>query len=909
MPTKTVNVQVSGLAQQPNPLSGVPLGSLQQADNVVMRRPGMLEPAPRLDVQLLNDIPDDNQQVLKSFGDALDTFVCNIILGDGDVGAPTASGLQVQNTHFPSTEDYFTGVRDSDATSAANLRRLNFFPGTSFQTFSRDRRIFTGTGTPYTLTSNTTDSALELRIAGMQQPGGILAIDWGSAPQSEVIVAPIDKQCYYKATFLRRYSNYDIESSPTAPFLYVNDSGSDQYAVRVRVRSNDETTPASAGDLCVLYRTPFSDIDVDPGDNFQECMRYTLDSSDVSDGGITMYDLCPDANLAGAELYTNETQQGAKQANYPPPDSRCIATYNDTTFYASNQDWPAVSFGIQDFGNIAGGAAIGRYGVSISVTHGATSIVYPGDVGPGSVANLRPGMVVSYTVTSIADTAFGYVTSVVFAAGNTTVTFDGSYGLAGTVTPTTGAHFIYTSDSIRFEVLEYDGSTSNYLFWYQDPDPWTIPAWISGTNSQIRAIVVSTMSVPEPPSVNLSFVTSQVGRFQKYTVYLSRGFGYTQLDHVTTSGDSQTGIKASTQSMSQSLCFFSKTSQPESVPPLNSFSIGHGVIQRLISDQNSLYAMCTDGLYRITGGGNDWTVVQVSRTHMIVHPDAACVCNGIVFAWFTQGVCAVTESGPQNISDSAIGPTLQPIATDVLFNFQDNWGIFMASDDYQREIYLSVYPTNDGSTVIQPYTTYAYSLTTNSWTTRSSLAPVSAAYVPAQTRLYWSNNVLDLPRLSWEDGANTGYEYPVVVFNEFTAGAPGVLKQWIDLNLLAENAYIFDETDGDNFHPVVLQFLFGEDDEAPYSFSGVNFMFFTETGVLDDAEGAGYPYLCRTPAYFSRAHNWVPKRLSVKDTLTAGFSVWSTPYETDGGTFYKSLYFQLLGITLRYRVASDTFQI
>ena len=64
--------------------------------------------------------------------------------------------------------------------------------------------------------------------------------------------------------------------------------------------------------------------------------------------------------------------------------------------------------------------------------------------------------------------------------------------------------------------------------------------------------------------------------------------------------------KDSVQSVSESNVFFSKVGLPESVPPGNRFPVGHGKILRAVSDNNSWYALCTDGVYRVTGAGNDW---------------------------------------------------------------------------------------------------------------------------------------------------------------------------------------------------------------------------------------------------------------------------------------------------------------
>lgn len=873
MPTKDVVANVTGLMLQPNPLSQVQPGSLKIADNVMLRRTGTLEPANGLTDTNLTGITDANKTILKSFADILDNKISSIIIGSGTV--PEAKGLHLQDLSGGGT--YYTAVRERDNSTPG--RTLTFKPGRSFETVSRDRRIYSCEKAPVTWTRNMADDGDELRISGMQQPGGVNAQTNFTAPLSTVVIAPAGKQAAYRALFYRKYPKYDLFSAPTAPFLYVNDS-TDVFSVRVRVNFNDESTPADVGDICIVYRTPFVDIGVDPGDSFRECVRTTLDNTAVNNGQVAMFDLCPDAQLR-EYLYTNTNREKAEQANYPPPDSRGVATFNDTTFYVANRDWPVLKLGINDFGSINAGGAVGMYNAfnASAIAAGDAHVDFSGDL----TGFLTVGMVISQDAST---SPIGYVNSVTYNGGTglTTVSFSNAFGFPGIVTggpygPTT--HQFWIADSIEFITENYNGSASGWMFWYQFDDPYLIPYTLAAFNAQVRGIVVSTLTVPEAPGVNLTFTQNQTGRFKSFTISVTHGDAYTQLDSVV----GGVGMKASTQNVSTSRLYYSKTSLPEAVPPGNYEDVGHGEIYRIISDSNSLYAFCSDGIYRLTGSGNDWTIVQLSRTHKLVHPDAVCTLGGTIFGWFSEGVCTVSENGAQNISQDAISPELN-----LLLDLpQDSvnqwyWGTFMVSDEIEREVYLNVARYFWPDQTWQFEKAYVVNANTSTWVNRPYLQAQSGLFVPGSNTLYFGKNANAGTTLPTMNSENSSLAKPpaTVVFNELTAGGPGVLKQWVDVNLLAEDVRVgtLGQPEPRNCK---VQFLFNDD-------------------IPSIPQTSGYRYASATS--FLKEHCWVPRRCSVLDTLTVGF----TSLDISSADVVTSIRFKLYGIVARYRVASETFQ-
>lgn len=872
MPLKTVAVPIVGLSLEPNKLQGAPIGSLLVADNVVLRAPGTLEPAPRvasIAPLMLNGGTTDYAVLLKSFGDAWNNYVTSIVR-TGPKSDPTfTTGLHMIDVDpSDSTDEHLFAFVSQSADN--DPRPMLFEAGRSFCTFSRDRRIFTSEGTPITLTRTPDDSDFEVRLSGLQAPGGIVLGGFVTANGAESV--PASSAARYRATFIRKYPTYDLESAPTAPATVYTSPATVQDGFSLQIYTQSATTPVREGDILVIYRTPWVDDTQDPGAEYQEAERHTMTATDIADGFVSLTDHTANVQL-GAMLYTNPSQEGSGQANYPPPDSHCVATYNDTTFYALNRDWPTLSLSISDYGDINAGAAVGDLAAhSAAILHpGATSITLTGNL----TAFIKVGMVLKESFIG----AFGYVTGVSLSGGNTVVTFDGSYGLPGGVPADIPAgSAISVLDTIRFDCETYAEGQQQYLYTL-GANAESIPASLAYPESPVRGIIVTAIDTTEPPRVALTFTVNQVGRIKSFTVHTTKGDAYSQLDTVDSNGF---GIKASTQSTNTAQFYWSKTSFPEAVPPDNHQFCGHGSILRFISDNNSLYAACTDGVYRITGNGDDWTVVQLSRSHRIVHADAAANVGGRVFMGCSSGVFLVSESGLENVSDEAIGPSLQTLAMAALELYTGSWGIYLASDDLRRELYVRFGPYDEATDTWQTSSLFVLNLRSSGWTTRSALPSHTEAFVPGLGRAYWGdtrqNGLGQQQSYLYYEDPSLGWEEADVIWNQLTAGAPGVLKQWIDCNLLGS----------------AVAFI-----PADSTFSYTQFMFDTERkGDVFDFN------LRRSTAWsFPREHCFVPRRCALRDTLIPGFFTYQGTSDDSG-----SMYFKLYGITVRYRQASETFQ-
>jgi len=92
---------------------------------------------------------------------------------------------------------------------------------------------------------------------------------------------------------------------------------------------------AEVGHFVQVYRTEVTPNGIgatSPGDEMRLVAQVTLDETDIARGYWDYRDTTPDQLLTGASLYTNETQQGALNANEPPPRVATVATYADMMF-------------------------------------------------------------------------------------------------------------------------------------------------------------------------------------------------------------------------------------------------------------------------------------------------------------------------------------------------------------------------------------------------------------------------------------------------------------------------------------------------------------------------------------------------------------------------------------------------
>lgn len=178
--------------------------------------------------------------------------------------------------------------------------------------------------------------------------------------------------------------------------------------------------------------------------------------------------------------------------------------------------------------------------------------------------------------------------------------------------------------------------------------------------------------------------------------------------------------------------YYSKFQQPEAVPITNFLDVGASdkAILRIFPLRDSLFVFKEDGLFRISGEVAPFNLALFDSSCVAIAPDSISVANNLVYAWTTQGVVTVTESG---VSLPAIS---RPIDNIILQLGSSNypsfgtatWGIGYESDN--SYIVFTVKQIGDTEATIG----YRYSNLTNTWTTYDKTD--TCGIIGADDRLY-----------------------------------------------------------------------------------------------------------------------------------------------------------------------------
>ncbi|MDW8347250.1 MAG: hypothetical protein RML94_09860 [Bacteroidia bacterium] len=160
--------------------------------------------------------------------------------------------------------------------------------------------------------------------------------------------------------------------------------------------------------------------------------------------------------------------------------------------------------------------------------------------------------------------------------------------------------------------------------------------------------------------------------------------------------------------------YFSKLYQPEAVPIANYIDIGSSdyPIERIVALQDSLIIFKRDGIYRLSGSSpNSFFVTVLDRSAYIIARDAVTVLNNLIYAFTSQGVVQVSDTGIAIIS--------RPIENLLLKYFSDDFTslkhmLFMFSSEEDRALFFAVPENNTdtSATII-----YRYNIFTQAWTT------------------------------------------------------------------------------------------------------------------------------------------------------------------------------------------------
>ena len=399
-----VIVKARGLVTQYNPIS-VGEGALLQADNVEIRREGIIEN--RRGFSFYNDLLSAASQYYL-FQDK----IC--ILDSSNVFNFDVDGLgniiQCSGTYAPPS-----GYKSIGAEAKSNLY------------------ITTSSGVKAFYTVQSVDN--RLRSVGVTPPLTIWldtalgTSGWDTGATSTPVASTYSVA--YRATITRTdtYSN-KIVSAPSDRLLFVNNSGaSGAPYLRVYIPSdiNTEVSNGTANGVlstdylvkvyrtnAVSYTASSSDSGDSCGDEFKLVYSATISSTDLSNGYIAFKDQVGNL-IRGENLYTNDTQEGILQANNVPPLARTIDLYKSEFMMYGNCTQPHRLFVTMI------SAAIQYNGGSYNKTVTVAGVTYTGKVAESIGSNQFQVFNTSSLSYNIAETAKSLCRVINRSSSNTTI--------------------------------------------------------------------------------------------------------------------------------------------------------------------------------------------------------------------------------------------------------------------------------------------------------------------------------------------------------------------------------------------------------------------------------------------------------------------------------------------------------
>lgn len=727
MPKKETHVSLSTLMNQPNPYGEVAAGSLADAVNICMRRVGTLEPLE--DFEEMQENPGALTHKSLPFGETNMFVYANGTTGGGRFVNESAisSFLNVQ------CGEYVDGLPCGDL-------------GKTFITSTRERQIFTHSRTP--IVWDGADVTQNPRPAGLPVVNYCLGLA-GTSPAGNVLED--QNWTAYRAHFLRDHEDGYIQvGSPSPPIASQNILLGAAVNPQVHVIWSAEW-PVRPGDWLVVSRVKQQMSRDALGDEFRECFRFQLTATETIGRQYVFIDTTADEGL-GAFLYVNEFQQGATLTNYMPPPSRDVHTYRGVTWYASTSYFWNLQVTIKNtFGDLVTpeerANGIGTRLATGTVTNGSTAITL---VSAADIVGLVPGQSIS--------AGFPANTVIVSITGGGPYTINVNNAFGGATAPGTVVTVVDVFMGVRIP------SATGFL---------QIVAFSAAFGTLTGTVIIPDRTIAE--GAELGFAFQVIKPVNKATII---GGNVTATNGQNYSPSLAGAGVPLVRDQRKNRLYFSKPQQPEAVPPVNYLDVGAGEILRILSTQSALYVYCTDGIYRITGDGDDWRVDPFDTTTYLIYPNALDAIGNTQYFWANRGICALSDAGVQSLTDNRIDIDLRA-----------KWKAFTESDpaqvaeiacnQYTREVWLNIWEFTGTANAVWAY---VYNEQTAALTAANF--NIHSLGYDSNTKKLIADHALTDP--GFLTSSLTEKSQVTMAFNPFQADESSDLKQWMEVTLYLE---------------------------------------------------------------------------------------------------------------------------
>lgn len=856
---KLTQVTVQGLATNPNP-NALPAGSCAVLNNAVMRRPGIIQPTPAWQQQ--NDEGLGGEAPRKLLYSDFSKQV--IVVGEGSLG----------QWELPDT--FEAPIDELPADAEGGVRSIEFLPGRTQTAFSHFRSFITeGAG----IVTN-----LE-RWAGLSPPAAMYPFTQTNPNGFLLDTYGVAYRAHFSLESTDPLKPYVVDGPVSAIGAVINDTGSTK-GVQILAYA-PPLEPFFVPENCKLYiniyrsSSQIVDFVTELPDDFRRVTQVEITNFTPTFTPIFEDDVTNEARSNGLPLYTNGIgQEGGQGSSFAPPTANDVTVFKDTMFYANRSSVPSLAMTVPGaFGFLVSERdrefGIGQRQVfTAGLTLGSPDIVFSD---PADIVGITPGQLL--TMPGFADPA--YVVSV--NTGTNTVTMDNLAEV--TDTDRTGNFFDMIRVTKNPDAITPTFGTPHRVIYFD------FDAVAGGELPGFRMLhpAVDTERTVEGITLTLLYTWQAIGVLdQGFGVVLTNGQNY----RPAYTGDYTTGTEPlrSLIDVRPNRVFYSKTGKPEEVPLGNFLDVGSGTILKMWANQSANFCFCTDGLWRITGDGSDFSVFQIDPTALLVHPDAVGSLNNQIYAWVTDGIATVTEDGATTISTDAIGPQIRQMHTDIVRRFAPYcWGVSLCGDSFRNEVWLIA---NSISIEASPFDyCVTYNDDTKNFSNQVDQQFVSAVYAPNVSRVAFLAGAQEtefnafLPS-DYSENFTQLYLPLTVWFNPLQTDDKGNLKQWMDLNYFSANYNASNAVDAAGDYLKALFDARGESTDATALILNANNMTFLRRDV----------------------HYWVPRRTALSDQQQIGFRALTYLAGEDEPSELFGFYIEIQGFTMRYRVASDTLK-
>lgn len=726
MPKQTV-IRPTGVVTQPNEYGDLPPGTLSVGDGIQIRRSHVIEP--RNSFQDWSVLDATYDQAVKLWPWSIGSLVV------GRKSDNTTRLFYSQPTPSPFVSNVYYGeIGDFIACS----------PGKTHFSQARDRMFVTNDQPPlvYGEFGGRQAGIAPLFISDITETtGGSIWLE--------------DKYVAYAAVLrLTDSDGYVVRGAVSNKYIAHNNAGADRLAtVRLIWPSDFDSTINNFFNITLeLYRVPQQESAGLLGDEYRLAVEHKISSADIAAGYVDLLDTCLETGLS-TYMYTNPSQKGPDKTYNMPPPSTDVVTFKGATFYNTTSIWHKVATRIPN--------KWGALSTADEIAHGIGSRSFVGNFTTtqstftvADATGIKVGQIIRSTVPGVDLTTVTNVAGLV-------ITFSGTAGatLGSTIS-------IY--DVIVIDGVSLDAHTPQHLVRALGA------AMIAGT------VQTSLYAAPTLDRDDFS-VEGQILTFinavppNSFTIKATNGQNYSP-PLTEFSGTAAT----STDDPRTNRVHYSEFDQPENVPLINTFLLGSGTILKLWATQDSLFAFCSDGIFRIDGHGDDWSVKPVDPDTILLAPDAVDSMDNQIYAFTTAGLISLSDSGGvKKISAPFIDEDLRELWNQ--FTEEDpplpyTWGVQLACDKFRNEVWLNFNDYKDDGFV----QTWIWNVNTETFVTQSAEEPSAIAYAPEyRTMLLGSDALRTYDPDNW---MATDVE-----FNSIFADDLGLLKQWIDVTLFFED--------------------------------------------------------------------------------------------------------------------------